>query len=237
MSYEKTFNADLAKKLAKSANPEQTLDQELARIKSRALVLNQAREKMAGGYKQVLEGLADAFPDIDLTDPNFQDSHNRMARALIELSSGMGVDNKDVFSTSFPAEEYNEVIILKDISFVSMCSHHFIPFTGMAHVGYLPSVSEKNSKVVGLSKLARIVDAHAQRPQLQERLSIDVMKAIKEELNPAGVMVVVEAKHGCLNCRGARKTEATMVTSSLCGKFESDPKIRKEFLSLISKGK
>lgn len=234
MPFEKSFNSDFAKTLAKSDNPEKTLNERLDKMRSRMLELNQAREKMANGYKQVLEGLSEAFPDIDLQDPNFLDSHNRMARALIELSSGLGINDKEIFSTTFPAEEYNNVIILKDISFVSMCSHHFIPFTGKAHIGYLPNVSEADSKVVGLSKLARIVDAHAQRPQLQERLSMDIMKAIREELKPAGVMVVVEAQHGCLNCRGAKKTEATMVTSSLCGKFDTDHKIRKEFLSLIN---
>lgn len=235
MAYEKSFNSDLAKKLAKSSDPEATLDSELKLIKLRALQMNEARSVMAQGYKQVLDGLKIAFPNIDLNDPNFTDSPNRMARALIELSSGLGVSNKEVFSTTFPAEEYNEVIILKDIQFVSMCSHHFFPFTGSAHVGYLPDTTGTDSKVVGLSKLARIVDAHAQRPQLQERLSLDIMKAIQEELNPAGVMVVVEAQHGCLNCRGAKKSGATMITSSLSGKFESSDKLRKEFLSLIKK--
>lgn len=233
MAYEKSFNYDLAKKLAKSKTPEKTLDQELKKMKTRALEMNTAREKMASGYQQVLEGLAQAFPNLDLSDPNFTDSPNRMARALLELSSGLGVTNKEVFSTTFPANDYNEVIILKDISFVSMCSHHFFTFNGIAHIGYLPDTKGNDSKVVGLSKLARIVDTHANRPQLQERLSLDIMKAIEEELSPAGVMVVIEAQHGCLNCRGAKKTEATMITSSLSGKFESSAKIRKEFLALI----
>lgn len=236
MAYENTFNQDLAKKLCKSNNVEKLLDEELENVRIRALELNSAREKMASGYKLVLEGLSDAFPVLDMSDPNLLDSHNRMSRALIEVCSGLGVQDKDVFSTTFPAEEYDEVIILKDIPFVSLCSHHFFPFTGTAHVGYLPDVSNgAESKVVGLSKLARIVDAHAQRPQLQERLCADVKNAISKELKPAGVMVVIEAQHGCLNCRGAKKHGAIMVTSALEGSFKENPKLRKEFLSLIKK--
>ena len=236
MAYEKTYNSDLASKLAKSKDAAKTLDQELEVLKQRALSLDSARAQMAQGYKMVLEGLAQAFPTLDLNDPNLTDSPNRMARALIEMSSGLGIKDSDVFSTTFPAEEYNEVIILKDISFVSMCSHHFFPFTGVAHVGYLPDVTlGTESKVVGLSKLARIVDAHAQRPRLQERLNLDIMKAIKSELKPLGVMVVLEAQHGCLNCRGAKKNGATMITSSLDGQFQTDLALRKEFLALIRK--
>lgn len=236
MAYENTYNHDLAKGLCKAANPEAYLDEELAQIKQRALALNAAREKMAKGYRQVLEGLADAFPVMDLDDPNFHDSPNRMARALMELSSGLGVKDADVFSTSFPAGDYDEVIILRDIPFVSMCSHHFFPFIGSAHVGYLPDTSRgSKSKVVGLSKLARIVDVHAQRPQLQERMCVDIKNAIADELAPAGAMVVVEAKHGCLSCRGAKKEGATMFTSAVHGRFRDDTKLKEEFLALIRK--
>lgn len=236
MAYEKTFNEDLGKKLAKAEDPNQLIDSELAILKKRALELNEARAVMAEGYQKVLDGLAMAFNDIDLKDPNFHDSPNRMARALLELCSGMGVEDKEIFSTSFPAEEYNEMILLKDISFMSMCSHHFFPFSGVAHVAYLPDVKAGNeSKVVGLSKLARIVDARAERPQLQERLTMEILNALNRELKPRGAMVVIEAKHGCLNCRGAKKTSATMVTSALSGVFEKNDKLRKEFLALVRK--
>jgi GTP cyclohydrolase I len=234
MAYENSYNADLAKKLCKSTNPEKTLDDELKILKSRALELDSARSKMADGYKMVLEGLNQAFDKIDLKDPNLTDSPNRMARALLELSSGLGVQDQDVFSTSFPADDYNEVIILKNITFTSMCSHHFFPFNGVAHLGYLPDTTQgSESRVVGLSKLARIVDAHAQRPQLQERMCTDIINAITKELKPAGAMVVVEAQHGCLNCRGAKKEAASMVTSALEGKFKEQHKLREEFLQLI----
>lgn len=234
MSFETSFNKDLARKLAASENPEKALDQELGQYKKRALELNAAREVMSQGYDQVLKGLKMAFPDLDLADKNLIGSSNRMARALLEVCSGLGTDQKEIFSTSFPAENYNEVIILKDIDYTSLCSHHFFPFKGKAHVGYLPDTSHGDeSRVVGLSKLAHIVDMHAQRPQLQERMCYGIMNSIKEELRPAGVMVVIEGSHGCLTCRGAKKANASMVTSALDGKFKEDSKLRAEFLSLI----
>ncbi len=234
MSFEKTFNNDLARTLARSENPEKVLDGELVKLKKRALELNAARAMMSEGYEKVLQGLKLAFPDIDLSDKNMVGTPNRMARALIEVCSGLGTDQKEIFSTTFPADNYNEVIILKDIDYTSLCSHHFFPFNGKAHVGYLPDTSKgAESRVVGLSKLAHIVDCHAQRPQLQERMCYGIMESIKEELRPAGVMVVIEGSHGCLTCRSARKANATMITSALDGKFQEDSKLRGEFLSLI----
>jgi GTP cyclohydrolase I len=234
MSFETSFNKDLARKLACAENAEQALDQELSLYKKRALELNAARELMAEGYDKVLKGLKMAFPELDLQDKNLIGSPNRMARALLEVCSGLGTDQKEIFSTTFPAENYNEVIILKDIDYTSLCSHHFFPFIGKAHVGYLPDTSHgDDSRVVGLSKLAHIVDMHAQRPQLQERMCYGIMNSIKEELRPAGVMVVIEGSHGCLTCRGAKKANASMMTSALDGKFKEDPKLRSEFLSLI----
>ncbi len=234
MAFEQSFNKDLARNMAKAKNPEELLDQELIKFRKRALELNSAREKMAEGYKIVLDGLKAAYPSLDLNDKNLVGTPNRMARALIEICSGLGTDEKEIFSTTFPADNYNEVIILKDIDYTSLCSHHFFPFKGKAHVGYLPDTSLGNeSRVVGLSKLAHIVDCHAQRPQLQERLCFNIMDSIKSELKPAGVMVVIEGSHGCLTCRSAKKANASMITSALDGKFKEDPKLRGEFLSLI----
>src|SRR5690554_1429374 len=234
MAYESSFNKDFARKLAKVENAEAFLDSELAKMKERALQLNAAREHMSKGYELVLEGLKMAFPELDLNDKNLIGTSNRMARALLEVCSGMGTDEKEIFSTTFPAENYNEVIILKNIDYTSLCSHHFFPFTGKAHVGYLPDTHNvEESKVVGLSKLAHIVDCHAQRPQLQERMCSGIMESIKSELRPAGVMVVIEGSHGCLSCRSAKKANATMITSALDGKFKEDSKLRAEFLSLI----
>lgn len=237
MPFEKSFNHDLARNLAKAKNPEEFLDGELKKLKERALGLNAARAKMAQGYQLVLEGLKDAFPEIDLQDKNLVGTPNRMARALIEVCSGLGTNEKEIFSTTFPAENYDEVIILKDIDYTSLCSHHFFTFKGKAHVGYLPDTSKgAESRVVGLSKLAHIVDCHARRPQLQERMCAGIMQSIKDQLKPAGVMVVIEGQHGCLSCRSAKKANASMITSSLDGKFQEDSKLRAEFLSLISKG-
>lgn len=234
MPFENTFNKDLARALVRAKNPEEFLDSELEKIKKRALELNSARAVMAEGYEKVLQGLKLAFPEIDLEDKNLIGTPNRMARALIEICSGLGTDQKEIFSTTFPAENYNEVIILKDIDYTSLCSHHFFPFTGKAHVGYLPDTSKGGeSRVVGLSKLAHIVDSHAQRPQLQERLCYGIMGSIQEELKPLGVMVVIEGSHGCLTCRSAKKANASMITSALEGKFKEDSKLRGEFLSLI----
>lgn len=234
MPYESSFNKDLARKLASSNNPEALLDKELVEYKKRALQLNDARALMAEGYDKVLQGLKLAFPSLDLNDKNLVGTPNRMARALLEICSGLGTSQKEIFSTTFPAENYNEVIILKDIDYTSLCSHHFFPFIGKAHVGYLPDIRHgDNSRVVGLSKLAHIVDMHAQRPQLQERMCYNIMNSINEELKPAGVMVVIEGSHGCLTCRGARKAGASMITSALDGRFKEDPKLRSEFLSLI----
>jgi GTP cyclohydrolase I len=238
MAFETSFNKDLARTMARATDPEVFLDAELIKIRKRALELNLARETMAKGYEQVLVGLKLAFPHLDMEDKNLVGTPNRMARALLEVCSGLGTDEKEIFSTTFPAENYNDVIILKDIDYTSLCSHHFIPFTGKAHVGYLPDTTQGDqSRVVGLSKLAHIVDCHAQRPQLQERLCHNVMNSIKNELKPAGVMVVIEGSHGCLTCRSAKKANATMITSALDGKFRDDSKLRAEFLSLIGLNK
>lgn len=234
MPFESSFNKDLARKLASSQDPEKTLDLELVQYKKRAIELNAAREVMAQGYDKVLQGLKLAFPELDLDDKNLIGSPNRMARALLEICSGLGTHQREIFSTTFPAENYNEVIILKDIDYTSLCSHHFFPFIGKAHVGYLPDTTKgEHSRVVGLSKLAHIVDMHAQRPQLQERMCYGIMNSIKEELKPAGVMVVIEGSHGCLTCRGAKKANASMMTSALDGKFKEDSKLRAEFFSLL----
>jgi GTP cyclohydrolase I len=238
MAFETTYNKDLARNMARSNEPEKFLDAELAKLRTRALELNSARETMAEGYQKVLDGLKLAYPHLDMEDKNLLGTPNRMARALLEICSGLGTDEKEIFSTTFPAENYNDVIILKDIDYTSLCSHHFIPFTGKAHVGYLPDTTKGDqSRVVGLSKLAHIVDCHAQRPQLQERMCHNIMTSIKEQLKPAGVMVVIEGSHGCLTCRSAKKANASMITSALDGKFREDKKLRGEFLSLIAMNK
>ncbi|MGA2501385.1 MAG: GTP cyclohydrolase I FolE [Tepidisphaeraceae bacterium] len=152
---------------------------------------------------------------------------NRVARALAEQLAGMHEDPRIHLRTVFH-ERYDEVVILRDITFNSVCEHHLLPFMGKAHVAYLP-----DGKVVGLSKLARLVDAYARRPQVQERMTTQICNALMEELNPLGAACVIEATHTCMTIRGVKKPGAVMVTSALRGIFKQNPASRQEILALI----
>jgi GTP cyclohydrolase I len=152
---------------------------------------------------------------------------NRVARAYGELMAGLKADPRKHLRTVFH-ERYDEVVLLRDVPFNSLCEHHLLPFTGRAHVAYLP-----DGKVVGLSKLARLVEGYARRPQVQERLTGQIADALMEELNPIGAACVIEAVHTCMTIRGAKKTGSTMVTSALRGIFQENPASRAEVLALI----
>lgn len=152
---------------------------------------------------------------------------SRVARAYAELFSGLKDNPKEHLKTVFH-ERYDEVVLLRDIEFHSVCEHHLLPFTGRAHVAYLP-----DGKVVGLSKLARLVDGFARRPQVQERLTTQIADALMEELNPMGAACVIEATHTCMTIRGAHKPGSLMVTSALRGVFRENPASRNEILSLL----
>ena len=152
---------------------------------------------------------------------------NRVARAYGEMLAGMRADPRVHLKTVFN-ERYDEVVLLRDIQFHSLCEHHLLPFTGRAHVAYLP-----DGKVVGLSKLARLVEGYARRPQVQERLTTQIADALMEELSPQGAACVIEATHTCMTIRGANKPGSTMVTSALRGVFKDNPSTRAEVLSLI----
>jgi GTP cyclohydrolase I len=152
---------------------------------------------------------------------------NRVARAYGELMAGLADEPKRHLKTVFH-EQYDEVVLLRDIPFHSLCEHHLLPFTGRAHVAYLP-----DGKVVGLSKLARLVEGYARRPQVQERLTTQIADAIMDELSPIGAACIVEAVHTCMTIRGAKKTGSTMVTSALRGIFKENPTSRSEILSLM----
>src|SRR6185295_18874730 len=132
---------------------------------------------------------------------------NRVARSLAEQMCGLTIDPRLHLRTVFH-EDYDEIVLLRDIPFSSLCEHHLLPFIGTAHVAYLPA-----GKVVGLSKLARLVDGYARRPQVQERLTTQICDALMEELNPTGAACVIEASHSCMTIRGVRKPDAIMVTS------------------------
>ena len=152
---------------------------------------------------------------------------NRVARAYVELMAGLKIDPRIHLRTVFH-ERYEEVVLLRDIEFHSLCEHHLLPFTGRAHVAYLP-----DGKVVGLSKLARVVEGYARRPQVQERLTTQIVEALMEELNPIGAACVIEAVHTCMTIRGVKKHGSTMVTSELRGIFKENPASRAEILSLM----
>jgi GTP cyclohydrolase I len=152
---------------------------------------------------------------------------NRVARAYGELMAGLHADPRVHLKTVFN-ERYDEVVLLRDIEFHSLCEHHLLPFTGRAHVAYLP-----DGKVVGLSKLARLVEGFARRPQVQERLTTQIADALMDELQPIGAVCVIEATHTCMTIRGANKPGSTMVTSALRGIFKDNPSSRSEVLSLI----
>ena len=156
-----------------------------------------------------------------------QRTPHRVARAYAELMAGLRENPRRHLRTVFH-ERYDEVVLLRDIEFHSLCEHHLLPFVGRAHVAYLP-----DGKVVGLSKLARLVDGFARRPQVQERLTGQVADALMEELSPKGAACVIEASHTCMTIRGVHKPGSTMVTSALRGLFKKDARTRGEVLSLI----
>lgn len=179
--------------------------------------------KIEEAVKMILEAVGE--------DPNREgllDTPKRVAKMYAEVFEGLYLDPKTYFDVVF-GEEHEELVLVKDIPFYSMCEHHLVPFYGKAHVAYIP----KGGKVTGLSKLARAVEAVARRPQLQERITSTVADAIVEKLSPHGVVVVVEAEHMCMTMRGVRKPGAKTVTSAVRGCFETDSTARAEVFSLI----
>lgn len=156
-----------------------------------------------------------------------RDTPRRMADMYRELFEGLGLDPASVLSVGFE-EGHDEMVILREIPFYSTCEHHFLPFHGQAHVGYLP-----DGRIVGLSKIARALEIFARRPQVQERLTTQLASCIEEVLGARGVGVVVEAEHLCMTARGIRKPGSKMVTSAMRGLFKTDVNTRQEFLGLI----
>ena len=150
----------------------------------------------------------------------------RVAKAMQVLTRGYTQDPHKVLTDALFEEKYNQMVIVKDIDFFSMCEHHMLPFYGKAHVAYIP-----NGHICGLSKIPRVVDIFSHRLQVQERLTLQVMEAIREALDPLGVMVVIEGEHMCMQMRGVEKQHSLTTTSSFCGAFEQ-AKTREEFLQL-----
>lgn len=165
--------------------------------------------------------------NLDLSDENFVDTPKRVAKMYLEMFHGLR-EGAEPRVTTFPNDEgYHHMVIEREIPFYSMCAHHFVPFYGHAHIAYIPQ-----SRIVGLSKLPRILEFYAKRPQLQERLTEQVAEFLWHTLEPQGVMVVIEARHLCVEMRGVKKTGAMTTTSALRGCF-ADRKVREEFLALL----
>jgi GTP cyclohydrolase I len=169
-----------------------------------------------------------AFIGEDPTREGLLGTPDRVARAWREMTAGYEVDVAELLTRTFAADGYGGLVAITGVDFVSLCEHHLLPFTGTATVGYLPGAR----RVVGLSKLARLVDAFARRLQVQERMTEQIADAIEAHLTPDGVGVVLQATHSCLACRGARKAGAVMVTSSLRGALLTQPETRAEFMAL-----
>lgn len=166
----------------------------------------------------------------DPTCEALEDTPKRVARALLEMTAGYNADVAKLLATTFACDDHDAgVVCVRRVPFMSLCEYHLLPFTGLGWIAYIP----EGGRVVGLSKLPRVLDAYAQRFQLQERLGAQVADAINEHLKPRGVAVVLEAEHGCMTCRGVRKAGASMVTSSLRGVFRNDPAARAEVMDLL----
>jgi GTP cyclohydrolase I len=164
---------------------------------------------------------------LDPDSEGLRDTPRRIAAMYEELFEGLNQDPVEALSVGFE-EGHDEMVILREIPFYSMCEHHFLPFHGQAHVGYLP-----DGRIVGLSKIARALEIFARRPQVQERLTTQLATCIEEVLGARGVGVVIEAEHTCMTARGIKKPGAKMVTSAMRGRFRSDVSTRQEFLGLI----
>ena len=183
-------------------------------------------DRIAAHVRGILEELG-----LDLSDPNLRETDARVARMYAEMFAGLRAGSEPQV-TCFPNDEgYRAMVMEKDIPFYSMCAHHLVPFYGHAHIAYIP-----NRRIVGLSKLPRILEFYAKRPQIQERLTEQVADYLWNSLHPLGAMVVIEARHLCVEMRGVKKPGALTVTSAIRGCFE-DRKVRSEFLSFLGRTK
>ncbi|MFO8015238.1 MAG: GTP cyclohydrolase I FolE [Phycisphaerae bacterium] len=183
--------------------------------------------KLEQATRLLLEGIGE-----DPEREGLKETPRRVARMWQELTAGMDQRAED-FAKAIPVEEYDEIVLLRDIPFVSVCEHHLVPFIGRAHVAYVPV----EGKVTGLSKLARMVEIHARRLQVQERMSQAIADDIMRTLHPRGVMVVLEAEHLCMTIRGAEKPGTITTTSVVRGLFRENPATRAEAVSLLTAGR
>ena len=184
--------------------------------------------RVAAAVRELLAGVGED-PDRD----GLRETPARVARMYAELFSGLDEDPVQHLKATFEAE-HDELVLVRDIRLFSICEHHLLPWTGRAHVAYIPA---DDGRITGLSKLARLVDGYARRLQVQERMTTQIAEAIEEALQPRGVLVVVEAEHLCMSMRGVKKPGTRTVTSSVRGLFRRDPATRAEAMQFVSRGR
>ncbi len=183
------------------------------------------RDMIQAGVRMILEGVGE-----DPAREGLLDTPRRVADMYAEIFAGIGADAAEHFCVTFN-EGHQEMVLVRDIPLYSVCEHHLLPFIGRAHIAYVPG---KSGRICGLSKLARVVDVYAKRPQVQERLTSQVADTIVANLDPAGVIVVIEAEHLCMSMRGVKKPGSETVTSAVRGIFENRPATRAEAMALIT---
>ncbi|MDG1148270.1 MAG: GTP cyclohydrolase I FolE [Crocinitomicaceae bacterium] len=192
-------------------------------MREEIIYCDEITETLSENFKVVLEQIGE--------DPNREGlvkTPERMAKAMQYLTHGYDLEPDDIVKQAIFHEEYSEMVIVKDIEVYSMCEHHMLPFFGKAHVAYIP-----NGKIVGLSKIPRVVDAYSRRLQVQERLTLEIRDCIQRTLSPKGVAVVIEASHMCMQMRGVQKQNSVTTSSAFTGLFMKNESTRKEFINLI----
>ncbi len=180
-------------------------------------------EKMTGLYREILMTLGE-----DVFREGLEKTPERVAKSMQFLTQGYGIQPEEIVTSAMFKEDYQEMVIVKDIDIFSLCEHHLIPFIGKAHVAYIP-----DGHITGLSKIARVVEAYARRLQVQERLTMQIRDCLQSTLNPLGVAVVIEAKHLCMVMRGVQKQNSVTTTSAFTGEFLNNTSTREEFMHLI----
>jgi GTP cyclohydrolase I len=187
--------------------------------------LSEAQQRIAGAVADILAGIGEQ-PERE----GLRDTPGRVARMYEELTAGYHADPAALINDAVFTEDYDQMVLVRDIDFFSLCEHHMLPFFGRAHVAYVP-----NGKVIGLSKIPRIVEMFARRLQVQERLTVQIADFLSDTIRPKGVAVVVEGTHLCSVMRGVKQANARMVTSALLGRFKSDPRTRAELMDHLKR--